>query len=124
MRKRDIINGPLLIDFLQFEKDDNGCLDVQSNYLFSWLKLSDKTCDSVFSNFEMVMEKLQPGRHIEDLEAELIRETYRYQLALRDGAVDSIVNDVVRKIRELECQLRQFKTDERNPAGQPPASRP
>jgi len=48
------------------------------------------------------MDRIQINRQIEDLEAELIRENYRYQLALKDGAVDSIVKDVVGKIHELE----------------------
>ena len=70
------------------------------------------------------MDRIQINRQIEDLEAELIRENYRYQLALKDGAVDSIVKDVVGKIHELEFELRQFRKDERNDDGLLPNGRP
>ena len=56
------------------------------------------------------MERQTKNREIETLEAQLRRESYRYKLALKDGAVSSIVREVVNKISHLEEELRQRKT--------------
>jgi len=42
----------------------------------------------------------------------LRKESYRYQLALKDGAVNSIVREVVNKISHLEEELRLKKTQQ------------
>jgi len=56
------------------------------------------------------MERLTRNREIETLEAQLRKESYRYQLALKDGAVNSIVREVVNKINHLEEELKLKKT--------------
>jgi hypothetical protein len=48
------------------------------------------------------MERQNRNREIETLEAQLRKESFRYQLALKDGAVNSIVREVVNKISHLE----------------------
>jgi len=58
------------------------------------------------------MERLNRKREIETLEAQLRKESYRYQLALKDGAVNSIVREVVNKISHLEEELRLKKTQQ------------
>ena len=57
-----------------------------------------------------LMERLSRNREIETLEAQLRKESYRYQLALKDGAVNSIVREVVNKINHLEEELKLKKT--------------
>ena len=52
------------------------------------------------------MERTNRNREIETLEAQLRKESYRYQLALKDGAVNSIVREVVNKINHLEEELK------------------
>jgi hypothetical protein len=52
------------------------------------------------------MERQNRKREIETLEAQLRKESYRYQLALKDGAVNSIVREVVNKINHLEEELK------------------
>ena len=56
------------------------------------------------------MERHSRNREIETLEAQLRKESYRYQLALKDGAVNSIVREVVNKISHLEEELKLKKT--------------
>ena len=56
------------------------------------------------------MERQTKNREIETLEAQLRKESYRYQLALKDGAVSSIVREVVNKISHLEEELKLRKT--------------
>ena len=58
------------------------------------------------------MERLNRNREIETLEAQLRKESYRYQLALKDGAVNSIVREVINKISHLEEELRLKKTQQ------------
>ena len=58
------------------------------------------------------MERLNRNREIETLEAQLRKESYRYQLALKDGAVNSIVREVVNRISHLEEELRLKKTQQ------------
>jgi len=58
------------------------------------------------------MERLNRKREIETLEAQLRKESYRYQLALKDGAVNSIVREVVNRISHLEEELRLKKTQQ------------
>ncbi len=55
------------------------------------------------------MERTNRNREIETLEAQLRKESYRYQLALKDGAVNSIVREVVNKINHLEEELKLKK---------------
>ena len=56
------------------------------------------------------MERQTKNREIETLEAQLRKESYRYQLALKDGAVSSIVREVINKISHLEEELKLRKT--------------
>jgi hypothetical protein len=56
------------------------------------------------------MERQNRNREIETLEAQLRKESYRYQLALKDGAVNSIVREVVNRISHLEEELKLKKT--------------
>jgi hypothetical protein len=58
------------------------------------------------------MERLNRNREIETLEAQLRKESYRYQLALKDGAVNSIVREVINRISHLEEELRLKKTQQ------------
>ena len=55
------------------------------------------------------MERQNRIREIETLEAQLRKESYRYQLALKDGAVNSIVREVMNKISHLEEELKLKK---------------
>jgi len=55
------------------------------------------------------MDRENRDYEVETLEAELRKESYRYQLALRDGAVTSIVRDVINKINSLQEELKQKK---------------
>jgi hypothetical protein len=63
------------------------------------------------------MERQRSENRMEILHEELTRETYRYELALRDGAVDSIVSEVIKKINELESELSAFKMHDRRSPG-------
>ena len=56
------------------------------------------------------MERQNRNREIETLEAQLRKESFRYQLALKDGAVNSIVREVVNRINHLEEELKLKKT--------------
>jgi hypothetical protein len=57
----------------------------------------------------MFMEREISDQEVATLEAELRKESYRYQLALKDGAVTSIVRDVIQKISSLEQELKERK---------------
>jgi len=46
---------------------------------------------------------------IKSLERELTNQYVRYQLALKDGAVGSVVADVIGRIAQLEEKIRQVK---------------
>jgi len=61
------------------------------------------------------MERQNRNRDIETLEAQLRKESYRYQLALKDGAVNSIVREVVNKINHLEEELKLKKNQAQVP---------
>ena len=65
------------------------------------------------------MERKNRNREIETLEAQLRKESYRYQLALKDGAVTSIVREVINKITYLEEELKQKRTQIQMPATHP-----
>ena len=65
------------------------------------------------------MERKNRNREIETLEAQLRKESYRYQLALKDGAVTSIVREVINKITYLEEELKQKRTQVQMPATHP-----
>ena len=56
------------------------------------------------------MERQTKNREIETLEAQLRKESYRYQLALKEGADSSIVREVINKISHLEEELKLRKT--------------
>ena len=62
-----------------------------------------------------LMERQNRIREIETLEAQLRKESYRYQLALKDGAVNSIVREVVNKISHLEEELKLKKNQVKVP---------
>mgnify|MGYP000100096396 CR=1 FL=1 len=61
----------------------------------------------------MFMERERKDQDVETLEAELRKESYRYQLALKDGAVTSIVRDVIQKITLLEEELKERKSQKK-----------
>src|SRR3954465_7925720 len=46
---------------------------------------------------------------IKSLERELTNQYVRYQLALKDGAVGSVLADVIGRIAQLEEKIRQVK---------------
>ena len=48
-------------------------------------------------------------REIDRLQAALTNETFRYHLALKDGAVNSIMKEVLERIHHLEEELNQFR---------------
>ncbi|HKP32057.1 MAG TPA: hypothetical protein VJT83_05000 [Chitinophagaceae bacterium] len=56
------------------------------------------------------MEREKRDSKVETLEAELRKESYRYQLALKDGAVTSIVRDVIQRITFLEEELKERRS--------------
>jgi hypothetical protein len=58
------------------------------------------------------IEREQANGQIEYLEFELKKAMYRYELALRDGAVDSIVKDVINYLNKIEDELRICKATE------------
>ena len=55
------------------------------------------------------METEYEKREIEILETRLRNEEYRYQLALKDGALNSIVIEIIERINSLERELRLKK---------------
>lgn len=59
------------------------------------------------------MEREKKDQEVETLEAELRKESYRYQLALKDGAVTSIIRDVIQKITSLEEELKERKSQKK-----------
>lgn len=61
----------------------------------------------------MFIERERKDQDVETLEAELRKESYRYQLALKDGAVTSIVRDVIQKITLLEEELKERKSQKK-----------
>jgi hypothetical protein len=51
------------------------------------------------------MEREYLNDDVEFLKAQLRKENYRYELALKDGAVDCIVKDIIDRIKLLENEL-------------------
>ena len=53
------------------------------------------------------MRKEKSVRDIDTVEIETLlkKAQYRYQLAIKDGAVNSIINEVIKRISELEKEL-------------------
>jgi hypothetical protein len=56
------------------------------------------------------MRHEETNREIDQIEAELRNAYYRYQLALKDGAVSSIVKEVIDRITDLERKLQTSRT--------------
>ena len=46
------------------------------------------------------------------LERELKNQSFRYQLALKDGAVGSVIAEVVHKIAKLEEKIEKLRKEE------------
>jgi len=46
------------------------------------------------------------------LERELRNQNFRYQLALKDGAVGSVITEVILKIATLEEKIKKLKREE------------
>lgn len=42
-----------------------------------------------------------------EIETLLKNEHYRYELAIKDGAVSSILNDVIKRINDLQHELQE-----------------
>jgi hypothetical protein len=49
---------------------------------------------------------------LDSLERELRNQNFRYQLALKDGAVGSIIAEVVHKIAKLEEKIEKLRREE------------
>ena len=49
---------------------------------------------------------------LRSLEIELRNQNFRYQLALKDGAVGSVVADVILRIASLEEKIQSLKREE------------
>ena len=57
------------------------------------------------------MNRERTESDIRSLEAELRRITFRYKLAVKDGAVTSIINDIRKSISDLEKELVKRKVN-------------
>jgi hypothetical protein len=57
----------------------------------------------------LYMKNNQEKVDIRFLERELTNQYVRYQLAIKDGAVGSVLADVIGKIAQLEEKIRQVK---------------
>jgi hypothetical protein len=55
------------------------------------------------------MKKEKEIRDVTMLERELTTQNVRYQLALKDGAVDSIVAETIRAIASLEEKIQEMR---------------
>ena len=54
------------------------------------------------------MKRENESLDLKSLERELTTQTFRYQLALKDGAVDSIVAEVNYRIASLERKIQKL----------------
>jgi len=50
-------------------------------------------------------------RDIKTLERELLNQHFRYRLAIKDGAVDSVMSEVIFRIAYLEDRIQQLKNE-------------
>jgi uncharacterized small protein (DUF1192 family) len=55
------------------------------------------------------MRRIIENLDIKSLERELKSQYFRYQLAIKDGALDSIVAEVNRRIAELEEKIQRLR---------------
>jgi hypothetical protein len=55
------------------------------------------------------MRRIIENLDIKSLEIELRAQHFRYQLAIKDGALDSIVADVLSRIAELEGKIEKLR---------------
>ena len=54
------------------------------------------------------MKRENESLDLKSLERELTTQTFRYQLALKDGAVDSIIKEVNYQIASLEKKIQKL----------------
>ena len=64
------------------------------------------------------MRNEETNREIDQIELKLRNEYYRYKLALKDGAVDSILTEVIKTINLLEGQLQNLRSLDSRALGQ------
>jgi len=57
------------------------------------------------------MKREVESRDIKTLERELLNQHFRYGLAIKDGAVDSIMSEVIFRIAYLEDRIQQLKNE-------------
>ena len=57
------------------------------------------------------MKREVESRDIKTLERELLKQHFRYQLAIKDGAVDSVMSEVLFRIAYLEDRIQQLKNE-------------
>jgi hypothetical protein len=55
------------------------------------------------------MRRIIESQDIRSLERELKSQRFRYHLAIKDGALDSIVAEVISKIAELEDKIEKMR---------------
>jgi hypothetical protein len=55
------------------------------------------------------MRRIKEYQDITSLERELNSQQFRYHLAIKDGALDSIVAEVISKIAELEEKIEELR---------------
>ena len=57
------------------------------------------------------MKREVESRDIKTLERELLNLNFRYQLAIKDGAVDSVMSEVIFRIAYLEERIQNLKIE-------------
>jgi len=60
------------------------------------------------------MRRVIENQDIRSLERELKSQYVRYQLAIKDGALDSIVAEVISRIAQLEGKIETMKKENEN----------
>ena len=55
------------------------------------------------------MRRIIENLDINSLERELNSQYFRYQLAIKDGALDSIITEVISRIAELEEKIEKLR---------------
>ena len=61
------------------------------------------------------MRRIVENLDIKSLERELNSQHFRYQLAIKDGALDSIVAEVISRIAELEDKIEKLRSPREMP---------
>ena len=61
------------------------------------------------------MRRIIENLDIKSLERELSSQYFRYQLAIKDGALDSIIAEVISRIAELEDKIEKLRNTREMP---------